>query len=115
MINNTSIGKQMYKQKKEHRKGLEGLVLHSIPDDPFLALQQIQLFSTNFWDSNSSGKLRVRLADVLVLKLDPLLDGVLLGVLVEKCSDTFPSEAFQTWTQSQQRRYCEPTSVSLLV
>lgn len=45
MINNTSIGKQMYKQKKEHRKGLEGLVLHPIPDDPFLALQQIKLVS----------------------------------------------------------------------
>lgn len=45
MINNTSIGKQMYKQKKEHRKGLEGPVLHSIPGDPFLALQQIELVS----------------------------------------------------------------------
>lgn len=43
MINNTSIGKQVYKQKKEHRKGLVGLVFLSIPDDPFLALQQMEL------------------------------------------------------------------------
>lgn len=31
MINNTSIGKQMYKQKKEHRKSLVGLVFPYIP------------------------------------------------------------------------------------
>lgn len=45
MINNTSIGKQMYKQKKEHGKGLVGLVFGYIPHDRFLALQQIQLVS----------------------------------------------------------------------
>lgn len=42
MINNTSIGKQMYKQKKEHGKGLVGLVFRYVPRDQFLALQQIQ-------------------------------------------------------------------------
>lgn len=113
MINNTSIGKQIYKQKKENRKGLESLVLHSI-----FGFTANRTGFTNFWVSNSSGKLRVRLADVLVL--DPLLDGVSLGLLVEKCSDTFPSEAFQNWTQSQQRGCCEPLQrqsvpVSLLV
>lgn len=45
MINNTSTGKQMYKQKKEHGKGLVGLVFCDIPHDRFLALQQIQLVS----------------------------------------------------------------------
>lgn len=45
MINNTSIGKQMYKQKKELGKGLVGLVFRYIPHDRFLALQQIQQVS----------------------------------------------------------------------
>lgn len=48
MIKNTSIGKQMYKQKKEHGQGLVGLVFHYMPDDQFLALQQIRLVSQFF-------------------------------------------------------------------
>ena len=78
MINNTSIGKQMYKQKKEHRKSLVGLVFPYIPRAIF-GLTANPTGFTNFWDSNSSGMLRVWIMDVWVLKLDPLLTGVLLG------------------------------------
>lgn len=78
MINNTSIGKQMYKQKKEHGKGLVGLVFGYIPR-PIFGFTANPTGFTNFWVSNSSGKLRVGITEVLVLKLDPLLNGVWLG------------------------------------
>lgn len=40
MINNTSIGKQMHKQKKKHGKCLVGLVFHYKPMTEYLASLQ---------------------------------------------------------------------------
>lgn len=101
MINNTSIGKQMYKQKKKHGRGLEGLVVHYIPHDRIFGVTANLKDFTDFCNSNSSGKVRVWIMDVLVLKLDPLLNGVFLGSFAEKCSNTFPSDAFQNCAHSQ--------------
>lgn len=101
MINNTSIGKQMYKQKKEHGRGLEGLVVHYKPRDRIFGVTANLKDFTDFCDSNSSGKVRVWIMDVLVSKLDPLLNGVFLGSFAEKCSNTFPSDAFQNCAHSQ--------------
>lgn len=53
MINNTSIGKQMYKQKKEHGKGLVGLVF-------------VTYHVTNFWRYSKSDGLHKFLSFQLI-------------------------------------------------
>lgn len=67
MINNTSIGKQMYKlmySKEGTQKRFGSSALRYVPRDRFLALQQIQLVLQisefpSFPRVSSSGKQRV--------------------------------------------------------